>query len=86
MRGIPQLSGDIATDLRQVDIHRHLGHDASGYNCRLEQRLFDVKPDTTAKRPLFQRSAQHLLTGCSQKVGMPYNQNTNANMSLRGSE
>jgi hypothetical protein len=45
-----------------------------------------MKPQTTAKGPLFHGSSQHLLAGRSQKMSMPYHQDTNANMRLRRSE
>jgi hypothetical protein len=45
-----------------------------------------MKPQTTAKGPLFHGPSQHLLAGRSQKMSMPYHQDTNANMRLRRSE
>jgi len=45
-----------------------------------------MKPQATAKGPLFHGPSQHLLTGRSQKMSMPDHQDTNANVRLRRSE
>jgi hypothetical protein len=55
-------------------------------NGLLKSRLFDVKPDATAKRPLFERPAKHLLTGERQAMGVPDHEDATANVLTTGGE
>jgi hypothetical protein len=45
-----------------------------------------MEPDTTAKRPLFERPAEHLLACQGQKMGMPDNQDAATDPWTRGSK
>lgn len=86
MRIFPQGIIQIAMDLRHVLESRHDRADAARYNGWLHNCFLNVKPDTAAERPQFQRAAKHLLTRSCQKVRMPHHENTNANVGLRGNK
>jgi hypothetical protein len=57
-----------------MDIFGHRLRNTTAQDRRLKRWFFDVKPHSAAETPLFQRPAQHLLTGQTQKMGVPNHQ------------